>query len=579
MSTPAPVKASDTALLPALFQQQQLVSPNPAVGSAAQTALSALSAPSPQPFAMVSGSDALRRAVGLPAFTPEQAEYVDALLRRHAVAAADVPFVHLLHLAVFQHTDVLKRRLNELALQHGTLESFSKKFMLANPYSHTSFAFLQLYNSHRDRAALMETGLQVFDKRYLGMKLQVELILKCYAGMINDLEGKAPARVIRELKGELESLRHAWGATLAFADAVGQRPSESLYLRAQLQLLKRPPTQQHYVSALQQLVSEGAQGMLGDYLAFVESALPISELGLYRTLDLSSMTKKKGAENIIHLQGIIFIQGAVLDEIELVLDRLRNGSPQELDQIRRVLDCEDMSVGEIATAFQKALALQESVRLLNAAFGSVAARIGAFDPQYSAKVERSLDDLAVELGIQRRESRSSEEEAVLAFLDRLPPPPPLLQAATVHPTVLPPPALPQSDQAPSQPATPRVETQPPAPPVPSLTPAPVLPEDELAPPQPSTPPRPARRAGASAARLEEPQEDRKEMGPSVVSPPRIRRGMNLRKVLNELKRKGIQIVRQRGSHMQMTTGQTVAVHPGATIGARAAKALSKKDKD
>ena len=162
MSTPASVgaKASDTALLP--LQPALEPQPNPAIGSAAQTALAQLSAPSPQPFAMVLANDPLRRSAGIPAFTQEQGQYLDALLRRHAVAAAEVPFVHFLHLAVFQHTDALKVRLNDLANQHGTLESFAKKFRLADPYRQLSFAFYQIYNSGRRRETLLETGSQVF---------------------------------------------------------------------------------------------------------------------------------------------------------------------------------------------------------------------------------------------------------------------------------------------------------------------------------------------------------------------------------------------------------------------------------
>ena len=140
MSTPlSAVKASDTALQPVPSDQQPQA--NPLIGSAAQTALSGLSAPSAQPFAMVAANDPLRRSVGIPAFTEEQAEYVDALMRRHALAASEVPFVHMLHLAVFQHTHSLKQRLNELAIRHGTLASFSSKFLMSDPYNHASFAF------------------------------------------------------------------------------------------------------------------------------------------------------------------------------------------------------------------------------------------------------------------------------------------------------------------------------------------------------------------------------------------------------------------------------------------------------
>ena len=544
MSPPlSAVKASDTALQPVSSDQQPQA--NPLIGSAAQTALSGLSAPSAQPFAMVAANDLLRRSVGIPAFTEEQAEYVDALMRRHALAASEVPFVHMLHLAVFQHTHSLKERLNELANRHGTLASFSSKFLMSDPYNHASFAFFQLYNNGRRREALLEAGSQVFEKPYMGMKRQAELILKCYASIIKDLDGKAPKGVIRELQGELASLTHAWGATLAFADAAGQNPCGSIYLRAQLQPMKKQPREQQYISALQQLAKDGLQDMLGDYLAFVDPALPIRELGLHRTLDFSTMTKKKGFETIVNLQGMIFIQGAVLDEIEFVLDCLRKGSPGDIRDIQKILNCEDMTPEEIESAFEKAYALQNSVYMLNSAFGAVSGRIGSFDPSYPQKVEQTLSDLSRALGIQRR--RPSDEQAVLAFLDRMPLPEPRL---TPSPS-------PVQEAAPS--------------------PSPALPQDVVASPLLSSP-APEPRTPPRTPRFERGQREveRKEMPPSVASPPRVRAGMKLREVLQALRVKGITIVRQKGSHMQLSNKKTLALHPGDTLGPKAAKDLSEK---
>lgn len=537
MSTPAKtVKASDTALLPVLPAQPAQA--NPAIVSAAQTALSGLSAPSAQPFAMVGANDPLRRSVGIPAFTREQAKFVDDLMRRHALAGSNVPFVHMLHLAVFRHTHSLKQKLNDLAIRYGTLESFSAKFLMADPYRHASFAFFQLYNNDCRREALSETGLQVFKKPYMGMKLHSQLILRCYDAIIKDLDGKAPKKEISALREELASLTAAWGATLAFADAVGQNPCGSIYLRAQLQPLKKQPNQQHYVSALQQLVGDGLQGMLGDYLAFVESGLPIRELGCHVTRDFSKMTKtkKEGIDNIVGLQGIIFIQGAVLDEIEFVLESLRKGSPEDICDIQKILNCEDMTPQEIESAFEKAYALQNSVYMLNSAFGAVSGRIGSYDPIYDRKREQILGELARDLGINRR--RPSDEQAVLAILDRLPMPEPILPASPVQ----------EVSPAPLQ----------------DTVPSPLL----LSPvPEPRTPPRTPRFNRA------QPEVERKEMPATVASPPRVRAGMNLRQVLRALKDKGIQIVRQKGSHMQLSNGKTLALHPGDTLQSKAAKDL------
>lgn len=535
-----------------------------AVTRAAQTAFSvstASAAAGPSPFALVSRADPLNRSLSQPAFKDEQVEFVDRLLRSNPVAAAHIPFVHLLHLSVFQRADALKRSLERNCATAGLMEQLTAGFKLVNPTLKLQYAFFLLYANHGDLEAVKAFEGGFLAKPFMGIDLEVKLMISFYQGLITKLDGKVKRSEIQNLRQQLNELDLALNTMIEFGKSLGSLRSDQLFLRAQKQSLKKTPTREQCARALDQLAKDGMQDLMGSYFYFTNQVKTIENIGLYRTHDFSTMAKKTGLETILDFHGLQFVQTSLCDELQFVIEQLDD--PLQLEIIQRELDCQDMEPAEIAQAFRAALALQESVLSLNASVGALTAEIGSLnDPsdENAAKLEDLLDELAEELGIQRKPQEPEIPESVLSALEQFD----ALQATAL--AAQPSPIF--EDAPPAVEPSPVLRSAlPPAEPSPRLKgPGPAIP---LLPRTPRAQPKSVR----EQALAKQAPEENKEAA-FAVSPPRIRRGMNLRKVLRALKEKGIKIVRQKGSHRQTSARNTVALHPGATLGPRTAKNLN-----
>lgn len=505
-----------------------------AVSSVARGSLDQLSVRPSNPLTLTSINDPLVRGIAEPPFSAEQSEYVAELLRRNPIASAHIPFIHLLHIDMFNHLDFLMTTLKEVFAGQGTVAEtdFIRRFGLLAPYEKMQFAFFLLYANHQDPAVIQAMSKTLFTLPYQGMEKEAKQLILTLRSRIDSIKDKANKATVRDLNSRLKSLEMGWSVLNTFVQSTQQIDKvqyDQLFFRQQREPLTAKMNKREQIKpATLKLLSFGVQKMIQDYISLMNKLQPFHSPLINITFPFERFLKDHNVGLIINIGSALLMQEEFVNEQEFLASVLDDDN---LSEIQGALGCQDQPIDELRDALSLSASCVDSIRSFNSSINTLMARIVSLDDHSHAnyqQMQRDLKQTAELLGIER-EPPQQEFDKVLDFLSQL-------DAQTGPSAIEEIPA--EVDTIPLAPASSKSTPPAPAPALPRPSaPAPVTPRDKIRPRDPSIA-RPS--AGSSSGARDVERKD----APLVISPPRFRKGMKYRQILATLREK-YNVVRKR----------------------------------